>query len=392
MARRPPGKPPKGPPQGPPRKPKPVPQVPAGYEAPDDLPGRPPSPPRAATPPKKPVPRPAPRPLPKGAPRAGAPRAGAPRASAPRPGAPRSTTPHRGRPPAPRKPGGPRSVGGGSREGFRDRAWEKKPFVDRRLPPKQEGPVTHVRVRKPRFAPPVVESVHVLYEDAEILAVDKPAGINVAIENEAAGFTSLQARASDYLEAKSEGSPLLGPRARLVHRIDKDTTGVVLFAKSPRAQSIIAKDWEAGRVEKVYLALSRGEPDVLSESFHVVDSPIGRHPDRKDRRAIGGLDPQEARTRWRVLERFGAFTLVEVRPITGRTHQIRVHLASIGLPLAIDPLYGRAGAPPPPEIKRLTLHARSVTLRLPSGKGEKTIESPIPPDLAACLAALRAAS
>ncbi len=418
--------------KGPPQKPRPVAQAPEGYEPPDDIPIKPaPStPPEAA--PRKPVPR-----------GPGSPpgeRKG-PRPHDRRPPKPRSAGPRRDdsrggmRPYSPRREGGGGGGGGGSfkprrddrggsfkprrddrggsfnprsdkprrddrpprrddrgdRPGpaFRDRAWQKKPFSDRAGRPVDEGPVTHVRVRKPQFIAPIVDTVKPLYEDAEILALDKPAGMNVAIENEAIGFTSVQARASAYLEAKGEGSPLLGPRARLVHRLDKDTTGVVVFAKSPRAQSIVAKDWEGGRVEKVYVALVRGEPDVTSDSFHVIDSPIGRDPVRKDRRAVGGLDPQEARTRWRVKERLGAFTLVEVRPITGRTHQIRVHLASIGLPLAIDPLYGTKDAPPPPEIKRLTLHAQAVTLRLPSGKTEKTIESPLPADLSACLTALR---
>jgi 23S rRNA pseudouridine1911/1915/1917 synthase len=225
----------------------------------------------------------------------------------------------------------------------------------------------------------------VLYEDADVLAVDKPAGINVALENEAEGETSMQSLASDYLELSTGVAPI-GPRARLVHRIDKDTSGVVLFAKSPRAQSSLGGDWESGRIEKVYDALVRGTPEA---SAATIDKPLGRDRDRKALRAVGGMDPQDARTRYRTVESFRDFTLLEVRPLTGRTHQIRVHLKSIDTPLALDPLYGMKDAAPPPEIRRLTLHARTLTFSSPSTRKRITVESPLPRDFVACLDALR---
>ncbi len=200
-------------------------------------------------------------------PRSGPPRFDGPRRDAPRGNSPRGARPHDGRPPRPQLPARP----------------TKDP----------NEPVLAVRMRKPRYArpgdpAPVATPLVVLYEDGEVLAVEKPAGINVAQENETDLIPSLQTRASDYLLAKNEGTALIGPRARLVHRIDKDTSGVVLFAKTPRAQSILGREWEASRVEKIYLAIVRGVPELESG---VVDAPIGRDHGRKKLRAIDGLDP-----------------------------------------------------------------------------------------------------
>ncbi len=221
------------------------------------------------------------------------------------------------------------------------------------------------------------------------MAVSKPAGVPVAQENETEATPSLQTLVSAHLARKGEGTSLIGPRARLVHRLDRDTSGVVLFAKSPRAQAHLAGDLAAARVEKVYLAIVRGTPDPESG---IIDRPIGRHTVKRSLRQVDGLDAKEARTRFRVVERFrgGAFSLIEARPITGRTHQIRVHLASIGHPLAVDPLYGGENRAPIASLTRLSLHAASIAFSTPARRVPVTVEAALPDDFRRALDGFRA--
>jgi 23S rRNA pseudouridine1911/1915/1917 synthase len=264
------------------------------------------------------------------------------------------------------------------------------PPFSRPAPPKKDPNepvlvVRHRRARASEVAP--AKSLTVLYEDADILAVDKPSGINVASEIE--DETSLQVLASSYLAGKGEGTALIGARARMVQRLDREASGVVLFAKTPRAQSVLARDWEAGRVERVYLAIVSGLPEMETG---VIDAPIGRDPSHKNLRSLGGLDAKPARTAICRLEVFagGAFCLVEARPLTCQTQQVRVHLASIGCPLAVDPLYGDRSAPRPPVISRLTLHASTLVVPAPRDRKMRTAQSPLPADFSKALEELRA--
>src|SRR5688500_14083894 len=186
MGRKPPSRMPKGTPQ----KPRPVAQVPTGYTPPDDLPKRPPE---SARPSRPPAPHTA-RSVPQG--QRPAPQTARPAPHPPRPTQPKGSRPPSGRPRNTRKFEPKPDARERGRERFRDRSLEGPPFRDRqnqqtnRRPVDPNEPVTHVRVRKARFTPPIVAEVRVLYEDPEILAIDKPAGLNVAVENEAVGFTS----------------------------------------------------------------------------------------------------------------------------------------------------------------------------------------------------------
>ena len=194
---------------------------------------------------------------------------------------------------------------------------------------------------------------------------------------------------------------------RVVHRLDKDTSGVLLFARHGSAQRHFSRQFQNNTVQKEYLALVRGRPDRAGGD---IDTSIARHPTSKERMAIVKHGGRPARTQWRVEETFREFALLRVFPRTGKTHQIRVHLQSIGLPLAIDPLYNahRGGGPPQglllsqfkrgyratggeperPLIDRLTLHAEKLRFQDLNGVDVEVV-SPLPKDFRAALNMLR---
>jgi RluA family pseudouridine synthase len=180
-----------------------------------------------------------------------------------------------------------------------------------------------------------------------------------------------------------------------VHRIDKDTTGLVLVAKTLEAERALREAFEAGRVRKRYIALTEGEHPAVDGASQLIDRPIAPDP-RKSGRMTIAADGKAAQTRVSVAQRFEGYSLLYCEPLTGRTHQIRVHLASEGFPLAVDPQYGRRerlmlselkrgyrakrGAVERPLIDRLTLHAERLAFPRPSGAGEVSVESPMPKD------------
>jgi RluA family pseudouridine synthase len=185
-----------------------------------------------------------------------------------------------------------------------------------------------------------------------------------------------------------------------VHRIDADTSGIVLFALSPEAHKNLSTQFHQRAVTKEYLALVRGTP--LNESGSV-DLPIGVDPHNPRRMVIRGLEPKKSRTKWVTEKRFGGVTLLKVFPITGRRHQIRVHLKAMGFPLAVDPLYGGEDiklsefkrhyklakhTEERPLIARLTLHAHALTFTDPATQTEIRLEAPLPKDFRSTLTAL----
>ncbi len=259
--------------------------------------------------------------------------------------------------------------------------------------------------------PPVAPdaTIPVLYEDEAVLVVDKPAGLAVEPERwkrEAACLSgALLQLAFDRSGGRDEeGRPEQGAlqfRPRLVHRIDKDTTGLVLVAKTLEAERVLRSAFEAGEIHKSYLALVEGELDVGAEGQRLIDLPIAPDARRTGRMHVqeGG---KESRTRIEVERRFRGFTLVRCSPLTGRTHQIRVHLAAEGFPLAVDSLYGRRhqglflseikrgyrpkkGAVEQPLIGRLTLHAAALSFPSPDSNASVQVESPLPADFARVL-------
>lgn len=233
-------------------------------------------------------------------------------------------------------------------------------------------------------APGELEPARLLHCDAQLLAVDKPAGV-LAQEGRAGG-PSLPELAERLLARQGQGGPAL-----LVHRLDRGTTGVALLARTRAAQAHLLEEFRAGRVEKEYRALVAGRPEA--DSFEVDLAlgpdpavPHGRRPDPAG---------EAAHTRVAVLERLGGAALVACRPTTGRTHQIRVHLAARRLPLLGDVRYGgprhlTAADGTRLELARPLLHARSLALRHPGG-GRLLVQAPEPADLLLALAFLRAA-
>ncbi|HEX3218812.1 MAG TPA: RluA family pseudouridine synthase [Candidatus Limnocylindria bacterium] len=243
------------------------------------------------------------------------------------------------------------------------------------------------RIRVELSAPPddtlLPESIplHIAYEDEAILIVDKPAGLVVHPSAGHAAGTLVNALLG---RAQSRGEPLgsvagVG-RPGIVHRLDKDTSGLLVVAKTDVAQASLMRQFGERTIEKEYLALVRGE----APSPHGrVEAPVGRDPRDRQRMAVVG-GGRAAVTEYRVIGTGGGYTLLRLRPLTGRTHQIRAHLAYLGLPIAGDMRYG--GGLGPGGLSRQFLHAAGLTLDRPLDGARLRAWSELPPDLGGALA------
>jgi RluA family pseudouridine synthase len=240
------------------------------------------------------------------------------------------------------------------------------------------------RARDPRTAVEVGQTVQitlrgeeptplvVLHEDDDLAVVNKPAGISSTPDrsDEAGSLVGLaQAR--------------WGPGVHLLGRLDRDVTGIVVVLRTKRARVAAARDRREGRIARTYLCLVAPAPDWEQ---HEVDVPLGKDPRDARRRAVGGEDPEHAVTRFTRLERLAAgVALVEARPVTGRMHQIRVHLAHAGHPIVGDRTYGglRRVVLPTGEVldaPRVFLHAARVQMPHPRGGGDLFVTVALPPD------------
>jgi 23S rRNA pseudouridine1911/1915/1917 synthase len=219
----------------------------------------------------------------------------------------------------------------------------------------------------------------ILYEDADLVAIDKPAGMVVHAGAGVHSGTVVNALLHRFAALSEVGGAL---RPGIVHRLDRFTSGVLLVAKNDAAHHALAAQFSGRRIEKVYLALVHG---VVKQDTGRIERPIARDPIHRTRMTARLAEGRAAWSEYRVLRRFERFTFVEVRIGTGRTHQIRVHLASIGHPVAGDPLYG---APKDPDHARYFLHAHRIRFARPSDGQLITIESALPQDLQSWLAGL----
>lgn len=244
------------------------------------------------------------------------------------------------------------------------------------------GEAIAVLVPPPAPIDPVAEAIplDIVYEDADALVIDKPAGMVV---HPAPGHE--RGTVVNAVLAHAPGVRINGSiRPGIVHRLDKDTSGLLIIAKHERALAILAGQFQERRAIKRYIALLGGE---VEPDEGTIDVPIGRDP-RARQRMAALRDGRPAISHFRVLERFVGYTLTEVRIETGRTHQIRVHCAFIGHPVVGDTVYGPQKRPNPLALDRQFLHAASLALTLPNGSWHE-FASPLPQDLASGLVALR---
>ncbi len=220
--------------------------------------------------------------------------------------------------------------------------------------------------------------VSVLYEDHAVVAIDKPAGMVVHAGAGVDSGTVVNALLHRFAALSTVGGDL---RPGIVHRLDRFTSGVLLVAKTDAAHQDLALQFSSRTVEKIYLALVEG---VLEGSGRI-EKTIARDPKNRARMTARLSTGRRALTDWRVVESFKGFTLLQIRIGTGRTHQIRAHMAALGHPVAGDKLYGARPSP----WNRFFLHARRLTFRSPATQKAVTVESPLPPELVAWESSLK---
>ncbi len=226
--------------------------------------------------------------------------------------------------------------------------------------------------------------VKILYEDEDVVVVDKPVGMVVHAGAGHHQGTLVNALLHHFGTLSSVNGDL---RPGIVHRIDKETSGVLVVARNDAAHRSLAEQFQNREVEKVYLALVHGR---MKQPEGRITAPITRDPVRRVRMTAKLTTGRTALTDYRVLEEFEYFSYLEVRIGTGRTHQIRVHLSSIGNPVAGDRLYGApASIPGVPPFQRFYLHAHRIGIRHPSSGQRLVVESPLPADFLDLLDGLR---
>jgi 23S rRNA pseudouridine1911/1915/1917 synthase len=231
-----------------------------------------------------------------------------------------------------------------------------------------------IKISIPPEPPATLEAenipLKIIYEDADLLVIDKPAGLAV---HPAPGHPThtLANAVLNYLPGLAADADSLRPG--IVHRLDKDTSGLIVVAKNRVAQANLSDQFKSRTVSKSYLVLVKGK---LTPEKGIIEADIGRDPRHRQKMAVvsGG---REARTNYKVIRYYGNHSLLEIKPETGRTHQIRVHLAAIGYPVVGDATYGITS----PHLSRQFLHAARISFSLPSTGQRVEFESPLPEDL-----------
>ena len=245
---------------------------------------------------------------------------------------------------------------------------------------------TVVEVRLPDLAEPDLEPeaipLDIIFENADLVVINKPAGMVVHPATGHATGTLVHAALAHAPDIQGIGGV---KRPGIVHRLDKDTSGLILLAKNDRTHQWLQNQFRDRQVKKVYLALVDGHPPTPEGR---VEAPIGRDSAHRKRMAVTPPHKgREAISEYRTLETFDHHTLIEVHPLTGRTHQIRVHLAFLGCPVAGDTIYGRRKPTLP--LQRHFLHAARLSIVIPGEATPRTFEAPLPNELVSTLDNLR---
>jgi 23S rRNA pseudouridine1911/1915/1917 synthase len=235
-----------------------------------------------------------------------------------------------------------------------------------------------IRVQIPLPEPTDLEPekipLDVIYEDHNLLVVNKPAGMVVHPSAGHSSGTLVHAALAHAPEMEGVGGV---QRPGVVHRLDKNTSGIILLAKNDRTHRMLQTQFRLREIEKVYWALVDGRPPTPSGR---IEAPIGRHP--KHRKKMSVVTPEKGRDAvsvYHTLKTFKRHTYLEIKPVTGRTHQIRLHLAFIHSPVVGDTVYGKQKATLP--INRFFLHAAKLTVRLPDEPDPRSFLAPLPIDL-----------
>ena len=246
------------------------------------------------------------------------------------------------------------------------------------------GEAVHVKIPpiQPANLEPEPISLDIIFENADMLVLNKPAGMVVHPSAGHRSGTLVNAALAHAPEMEGVGGE---HRPGVVHRLDKDTSGLILMAKNDRSHRFLQEQFRMRATQKVYMALVDGHPPTPAG---IVDAPIGRDPSNRKRMAIVPEHKgRAAQTEYHTLETFPLHTLIEARPITGRTHQIRLHLNFINCPIVGDTLYGHRK--PSLLLYRQFLHAIRITIPLPGETQPRTFEAPLPDDIQKILTQLR---
>jgi 23S rRNA pseudouridine1911/1915/1917 synthase len=259
----------------------------------------------------------------------------------------------------------------------------------------REGDRTSGQIPTPRASEILPEELTItfIYEDEDIVVVAKPPGMVVHPAGRVTSGTLVNALLFHVRDLQGVGGVV---RPGIVHRLDKGTSGVMVVAKNDQAHEALVRQFKGREVKKIYVALVYGR---MKGEKGVISSPMGRHPTDRKRFSLRTRQPKEALTQWLVKERFAGITFVQVSPKTGRTHQIRVHMSSIGHPLVGDPLYTKKrwlAQIEDPHLRarikalgRQALHASRIGFRHPATGEPMEFTAPMPDDIEEILEALR---